>query len=147
MRCSSCAMVESCSVEDDISSAEDAADCVSSFTPSTALATCFAFALCCSVAAMMLWLISFTLESAAVSSLTAPTCCCTDTVRRAIMSFTFWDAPRICSMAPCEVLAVSTPLVTFFTLSRISASISLVEEEERSASLLTSSATTANPLP
>ena len=65
----------------------------------------------------------------------------------AIISCTFCDAARICSIAACESFAVCTPLVTFFTLSLIRASISLVEDALRSASLLTSSATTAKPRP
>ena len=66
----------------------------------------------------------------------------------AIMSFTCSEAVAdLLHRASCDPRAVSTPAETLRSLSLISDPISFVEAALRSASLLTSSATTANPRP
>ena len=144
---SSCAIPESCSVADDISSAEEAEFCVTSLTSSTALETWRAFVLCSFVAAEMLRLISLTFFKELDSSLTLVACWPTASESPPMVSFTFSDALRISSTAVREPSAIPTPSVTLRTLSRMSDAISFEEEAHRSASLLTSSATTAKPRP
>ena len=130
-----------------ISTAAVAARWVSSLAFSIARATRPALAVCSSVAPRMLWLISAIRSVIRPISPIVPICRLMSWASVATISFVLFAPSMIASMAARARWAICTPEATLFPDSLISFPISLVDEEDRSASLPTSSATTAKPRP